>query len=48
MGVLLSGQLMIAFGGDYARIGQATCLIYGLGMVVILFAPDTTGKRLDG
>lgn len=46
-GVLLGGQLMIAFNGDYARVGQTTCLVYALGMVVICFAPDTTGKRLD-
>jgi hypothetical protein len=47
VGVLLSGQLMLALDGDYARVGQVTCLIYGLGMVVILFAPDTAGTRLD-
>jgi MFS family permease len=46
-GVLMGGQLMLAFGGDYARVGQITCLVYALGMIVICFAPDTTGKRLD-
>jgi MFS family permease len=46
-GVLTGGQLMLAFNGDYARVGQITCLVYALGMIVILFAPDTTGKRLD-
>jgi MFS family permease len=46
-GVLTAGQLILAFGGDYAKVGQATCLVYALGMIVILFAPDTTGKRLD-
>jgi MFS family permease len=48
IGVLCSGQLMLTFDGDYARVGQATCLVYGLGMAIILFAPDTRGKRLDG
>ena len=38
---------MLAFDGDYARVEQVTCLIYGLGMVVIVFAPDTSGTRLD-
>jgi MFS family permease len=47
LGVLTGGQLMMAFGGDYAKVGQVTCLVYALGMVLILFAPDTTGKRLD-
>ena len=47
MGVLLGGQLMLTFDGDYARVGQVTCLVYALGMVVICFAPDTTGKRLE-
>ena len=47
VGVLLGGQLMMTFSGDYARVGQATCLVYGLGMVAICFAPDTTGKQLD-
>jgi hypothetical protein len=46
-GVLLGGQLMLTFDGDYARVGQVTCLVYALGMIVICFAPDTTGKRLE-
>lgn len=45
-GVLAGGELMRAFDGDYARVGQATCLVYALGMIVICFAPDTTHKRL--
>lgn len=44
-GVILSGQLMLTFGGDYARVGQASCLVYGLGLVAICFAPDTTSQR---
>jgi MFS family permease len=47
VGVLMGGQLMLTFNGDYARVGQITCLVYGLGMVVILFAPDTAGKPLE-
>ena len=42
LGVLLGGQSMLAFGGDYARVGQVTCLVYAVGMVAICFAPDTT------
>jgi MFS family permease len=45
-GVLGSGQLMHFFAGDYARVGQVTCLVYVLGMIVILFAPDTSKSQL--
>jgi SHS family sialic acid transporter-like MFS transporter len=45
--VLGAGQLMITFNGDYARVGQATCLIYVLGMIVICFAPDTSKAQLQ-
>jgi MFS family permease len=47
VGVLLGGQLMLLFAGDYARVGQVTCLVYALGMIVICFAPDTSGRQLD-
>lgn len=47
VGVLMSGQLFKAMQGDYARVGQLTCLIYGLGMLVICFAPDTTRLQLE-
>src|SRR4029079_5205723 len=46
IGVLGTGSLTAAFGGDYAAAGRVTSLVYALGMVVILFAPDTTGRRL--
>ena len=46
-GVLLGGELIVAVSGDYARVGQVTCLVYGLGLIVILFAPDTTGKPME-
>lgn len=47
VGVLGAGGLMVVFEGDYARVGRITSLIYAFGMVVILFAPDTSGRRLD-
>ena len=40
-GVLAAGGLMALFDGDYAKVGEATAWVYGLGMLVILFAPDT-------
>jgi SHS family sialic acid transporter-like MFS transporter len=45
VGVLLGGQLILHFDGDYARVGQWTCLIYALGLFVILAAPDTTSPN---
>ncbi len=47
LGVLGAGQLMVATGGDYARMGRLTCLVYLLGLIIICFAPDTSRKRLD-
>jgi MFS family permease len=41
-----SGALMGYFEGNYARIGQVTSLFFLLGMVAILFAPDTSRKDL--
>ncbi len=47
IGVLGVGQLMIAFDGDYARVGQVTCMVYVLGMIIICFAPDTSKMQLQ-
>jgi SHS family sialic acid transporter-like MFS transporter len=46
-GVLLSGQLMVTWDWNYPRIGQWTCLIYALGMIIICFAPDTSDRQLQ-
>jgi len=46
-GVLGTGALVNAFQGDYAAAGRINSLIYAAGMIVILFAPDTTLRRLD-
>jgi MFS family permease len=45
-GVLGAGAITAAFGGDYGRAGSITTLVYALGMIVILFAPDTTKSKL--
>lgn len=44
-GVMGTGALLKAFEGDYARVGQITCLVYVLGLVLICFAPDTTRRQ---
>jgi MFS family permease len=45
-GVLGAGGLMTLFEGDYARVGEVTACVYALGMVAILFAPDTSKSAL--
>lgn len=45
--IFATGLLMDVFGGDYARIGRVTSLIYVLGMLVVWFTPDTSQKQLD-
>ena len=45
--VLGAGGLMHAFGGDYARVGTFTGLVYAVGMLVICFAPDTTRQPVE-
>jgi MFS family permease len=46
-GLFGAGWLFAKLGGDYSRIGSIMALIYALGMIVIWFAPDTTGKTMD-
>ncbi len=45
-GVLAAGLLFTAFDGSYPAVGTAAALIYGLGMVAIWWAPDTSRKSL--
>jgi len=45
-GVLGTGALTAYFHGNYPLAGRVMSLIYATGMLVILFAPDTTGKKL--
>jgi MFS family permease len=47
IGVFGAGALVALFGGDFAKVGTVTGLIYALGTVAIWWAPDTTGKTLD-
>ena len=45
-GMLGAGWLIQYFGGDYAKVGSVTSLIYVVGMIVICFAPDTSKRKL--
>ena len=42
-----TGVLLNLFGGDYARIGLWTGMIYAVGMLLILFAPSTHAAKLE-
>jgi hypothetical protein len=39
IGVLASGWLFAALGGDYARVGGLLSLVYAIGLVAIWLAP---------
>lgn len=45
-GVLGTGALTAYFAEDYAYAGRFTSLIYAMGMIIILFAPDTSKKKI--
>lgn len=47
VGVFFAGVLFAAVGGSYPRVGSFCGLIYALGLIVVWFAPDTTGKKLQ-
>lgn len=46
-GVLAAGFLFTALGGSYPAVGATAALIYGLGMIAIWFAPETSRQSLD-
>lgn len=46
VGVLAVGFLFTALGGDYPRVGALCATIYGLGLIAICFAPDTSRNGL--
>jgi len=46
VGVLGTGKLVDAFKGDYRTATMTMCCIYLVGLIVILFAPETGGKML--
>ena len=45
-GVLMGGSLFAWFGNSYSSVGAAFALVFALGAVVILFAPNTDSKEL--
>ncbi len=47
IGVLSTGYMMGLAGGSYANVGRVTHWIFVVGMLTILFAPDTSQRRMD-
>lgn len=45
--VLSAGFLLDRFGGDYARVGFWTGMIYAAGMLVIWLVPAKATGRLE-
>ena len=45
--VLSAGFLLAEFGGDYARVGFWSGMVYAVGMVIIWFAPRRGSHRLE-
>lgn len=45
--VLSAGFLLDQFGGDYARVGLWSGMIYAVGMVIIWFVPRPAGRLED-
>jgi SHS family sialic acid transporter-like MFS transporter len=46
LGVLGAGAITTWLNEDYGRAGSITMLVYAFGMIVVLFAPDTTKDKL--
>ena len=44
--VFLAGSLTSYFAGDYARIGQIMSGIFAIGLLAILFTPDSSRRQL--
>jgi hypothetical protein len=45
--IFLTPTLIAHFGGGHAQIGRITSLIFVVGMVAILFAPDTSRRDMN-
>ncbi len=46
IGALQTGNLLTAFGNDYAKACSVAAAVYVLGLVLIALAPETKGKPL--
>lgn len=46
-GVFFAGLVFSATGGSYPKVGAICALVYLLGLIAIVWAPDTRGRRLS-
>ena len=46
IGTLQTGNLMGLFGGSYPKACSVMSAVYLLGLVLIIFAPETRGQSL--
>jgi SHS family sialic acid transporter-like MFS transporter len=47
VGVLGGAALLGFFGGDYAKLGRVTSLVYAVGLIVIWFAPIRSDASIE-
>ena len=45
--IFLTPWLKAIFDGNHAQVGQITSLIFAVGMLVVVLAPDTSNRELD-
>ena len=45
--IFLTPTMKAIFEGNHAHVGRATSLIFLLGMIAVLFAPDTSKRDMD-
>ena len=45
--IFLTPWLKAIFDGNHAQVGQITSLIFAVGMLVVVLAPDTSKRELD-
>ncbi len=46
-GNVVAALLLVRFDGSYPRVGEILAWVYAVGMIAILFAPDTSQRSLD-
>lgn len=47
VGAVQMGALMQTFHGSYAQAGAVITLVYAVGLVIVWFAPETQGRKLE-
>lgn len=45
--IFITPAITNLFDGNYAHIGRVTSLVFVIGMIAILFAPDTSNRNME-